>query len=442
MKIVNVTFDPSIIIARFEYVIHFLNHHSYCIGKVFFQLDQEAGGDLHYGINPVKDGIFIPQQAYFFTEQYQFGKPLFVNSFEFENIIYYSIEEKSKALTKLVSGNQLNFDVFETIFFHLSRVEERMYPSELLKDSGLMPENELMVVKSGVQSQPIVDELLKALLAFLNIKINAPKLNKIITHDIDLVVKYQNSANVLHSLGSTVKRSYSLRKIAKFGKDFVLSKLGLIEEPYFDLRLLSTKDDIQKIIYLYVGGLHEFDFPRSEKRNKYIKKWATEAKAKGYMIGFHPSFEAATNSQLFAEELKTLEGLIEKKVTFSRQHYLHFNHKSTLKVLQANGIRHDSSFGFNRHIGFRTGTAYEYRLYDWENESVSDIIELPIAWMDSAIWHWSTKNAEIFKKESTSFFSRLIEGDICINIHNNTIYDFGMYDIDLLDLKSKFEEHG
>lgn len=441
MKIVNVTFDPSIIIARFEYVIHFLNHHPYCIGKVYFQLDHQAEGDLHYGLNTVKNGIFIHQQRYFFTERYQFGKPLFLNLFEFENSSYHSVEEQYKALTKLVSGNQLNFDVFETIFFHLARVEERMYPSEMLTNAGLIPENDLFVVTSDLHQQPIVDELLKAFFKVLDIEINVPKLTKIITHDIDLVAKYENSKNIVHSLASTVKRSYSIRKITKFGKDFVLSRLGLIEEPYFDLRLLSTKEDIQKIIYLYVGGFHEFDFPRTEKRIQYIKKWAIEAKAKGYTIGFHPSFEAATNSQLFAEELKTLEGLIEEKVTFSRQHYLHFNHKSTLKILQSNGIKHDSSFGLNRHIGFRTGTAYQYRLYDWELDCVSDIVELQIVWMDSAMWHCSGKKASVFQKESIRFFNSLKEGDICINIHNNSIYDFAMYGVDILDLKSKFEDH-
>ena len=442
MKIINVTFDSSMIVERFKYAIHFLNRHPYSIGKVCFKLILEGKGDLHYGIKPRESGFFVPQQGYFFTERYQFEKPLFLNTFEFENDTYYSVEEKSKALNSLISDFQFNFDLFETIFFHLARVEERMYPIEQLTETGLMPENDLMVIKSGIHFKPIVDELLKAFFTVIGVEINKTKLTKIITHDIDLVGKYQNSTNVLHSLGSTLKRSYSLRKIAKFGKDYIMSRIGMMGEPYFDLRLLSTSEGIQKIIYLYIGGKHKFDFPRSEKRNNYLKNWAKQAKARGYKLGFHPSFEAATNLELFAEEIKILEGIIEENVIYSRQHYLHFSHQKTMKILQSNGIEHDSTFGFNRHFGFKVGTSYQYHLYDWANESLSDVAELPLSWMDSAMWHWSGKQASVFKEESYKFFSTLTEGDICINIHNNSIYDFEMYGINLVELKTKFESNG
>lgn len=442
MKLIKISCAPSFQSANLSYVINFINQHPYSFGRVKLEIHTVGKCDLHFGSNKKEDQILIPAQTYFFNDKYEYGDTIFLNTYTYKDKKVYSLENKANIETDCFNDGHFNFDVFETIFFHIARVEERMYPSELLTDAGLMPENELMIVKSGLQQQPIVDELLRAFFAVLNIEINSPKLTKIITHDIDLVAKYENSTNVLNSLGSTVKRSYSVSKIIKFIKDYVLSRLGFRGEPYFDLRLLSTKGDIEKIIYLYVGGNHQFDFPRSEKRNKYIKKWAIEAKSRGYSLGYHPSFNAATDKVLYQEELAQIEELVGQKIINSRQHYLHFDHKTTLGLLQSCGITTDSSFGLTRHIGFRAGTAFKYNLYDWERECKSDIIEIPIAWMDSAMWHWSEKQAKVFQLESLKFFISLSEGDICINIHNNSIYDFEMYGIDMINIMANFESNG
>ena len=89
-------------------------------------------------------------------------------------------------------------------------------------------------------------------------------------------------------------------------------------------------------------------------------------------------------------------------------------------MLIESGIKEDSSIGFNRHIGFRAGTGFPFLLYDFTTEKSTELLEKPLAFMDSSCWHESKKNKEKFESLFTEFFQNNgFNTHIVTNFHNS-----------------------
>ena len=135
--------------------------------------------------------------------------------------------------------------------------------------------------------------------------------------------------------------------------------------------LFSTCSWPQKIIYFMAGGITKYDNHYSIADQR-IKDIIALAKNKDYSMGLHPGYAAWKNPDLFLKEKKKLEEVVGEEVKHSRQHFLHFSFADTPGILEANGIKSDSTLGYQDLIGFRCGTGFPYHLYNFKEERAFD----------------------------------------------------------------------
>ena len=414
--------------SRIDYVLNFIEHHPLTQNKIRFTRDDSIRFDLklYYGTDSFSDTYNIPSQKVFFSDvlpQFDFLK---ANPYIFDTYHVYAVEVKSKPPGNFIQDHHFQFDILETIFFHISRFEEWYYLEGREDEHGRMDSKHQFLVKNKLQLKPVVDQLIFCFLKAFGIDIKERKTQFRMTHDIDFIVKRNDRWGVLKSMiGAILKR----------GKIHSASKIWQnrhLENPYdtFDWMLRKEKG-IEKIIYFLVGGKSKFDNP-CDLQIPVFKKTIQLCKERGYQIGIHPSYQSWKNKSLMQKERDKLQEAIGSIIDLTRQHFLRFSFKDTPKIIDALGLKEDSSLGYADQIGFRCGTGFAYYLYDFDNEKTFSFLETPLVVMDSALLNEGNFEARKIKKLLENFkVANQFNTKITYNFHNSRFYDALLQDIPL-----------
>jgi hypothetical protein len=415
------------------YVIEYLNRHPLKPKDLLISANQDVQNTLTYAL-----GGNIPRQDYIFSHDVVVAPQKGTYKF-FQDSYVYSIERENRA-GKFYDGLHFGFDIIETIFFHLSRYEEFYWPQDQLNPWGMMPEEKQFLIANRLNFSPIVDQLVSAFFEVLTRKKYSLPSTTSISHDIDYISRFHKESKPLHFVASLLKRQSTA--LVTYGLDFLNYSIRS-REPYTAIFDQFKSLELNKTIYMHIGGNHKYDLRPSKKRNEALIKIIKLAKYFGYSVGLHPSYLTASDIHLFEYEKKMLEEISNETIMHSRQHYLHFSWHDTLSILEINGIKKDSSLGYNDHIGFRAGTGFEYPLFDLKTRKTSSIIEIPIALMDSALWSECKKNKEAFNNVLETFYQKNeYDTHIHISVHNSAWYDYRLYGVDmnaLLHFNSKMK---
>jgi hypothetical protein len=105
----------------------------------------------------------------------------------------------------------------------------------------------------------------------------------------------------------------------------------------------------------------------------------------GMTVGLHGSFYAR-EEDTYRIEKERLEQVVGMPVTTHRNHYLRFGPLRIWNQLEAAGIRHDFSVGFNYRLGFRAGCAKAYRGFDFRRARESHVFSIPLLFMDAILF--------------------------------------------------------
>ena len=105
----------------------------------------------------------------------------------------------------------------------------------------------------------------------------------------------------------------------------------------------------------------------------------------GFEVGLHGSYNSALVPGRLAAEKTALEQATGLSVTSTRQHFLHWDIRTTPPLQADAGFSADSTLGFNRNIGLRAGTSLPFRLFDFEQDRAVEPVELPIVVSDPAL---------------------------------------------------------
>jgi hypothetical protein len=106
----------------------------------------------------------------------------------------------------------------------------------------------------------------------------------------------------------------------------------------------------------------------------------------GWEVGLHGTFESFDKSRELESQKQQIEESLGKKIVSIRQHCLHFDIKKTPIAQHRAGFKYDSTFGFNRIIGFRNGLALPIYHYDFENDKPLPILQIPLHIQDNALF--------------------------------------------------------
>lgn len=142
----------------------------------------------------------------------------------------------------------------------------------------------------------------------------------------------------------------------------------------------------------------------------------------GFEIGLHGSYHTCNNSTLLSDQKVKLEKILNRPVTSTRQHWLHFDIHMTPEIQRDAGVKVDSTLGFNRNIGFRAGTCFPYYLTDRKLNKI-DLLEIPMNIMDGALFTANALelNEEYAIKKSLQIMDMVerVGGCLTINFHPN-----------------------
>ena len=377
----------------------------------------------------------VPQNKFLFSDEYEFAANDFeINTYQFQDQKVWSIEPKdsNRSQNQFFTNARFGFDVFETIFFHISRVEEWNLKSAQLDAHDRMKAEEMILVKNSLEKIPVVDRLVIAFFEALGFKPKTfpTKINW--THDIDIIQKFPTFKKVIFAFGNVIFKQRNIRGFFKLTSQyFDFLKTG--KDPFDTFDLLLFKSDswkdfessheyelASKTIYILSGG----EVPKIENHfdlsNPRVIEFINLAKSRGYEIGIHPSYNSHLKKDLFKKEKEALEKLIGHDVQATRQHFLRWKFPETPRIIEEMGMKSDSTVGFADRIGFRCGTGFAYHLYDFEKERAFEFLEIPMVVMDVGLMR------DAHYKQDKSYLNRFLSENsqstlITFNFHNSTI---------------------
>ena len=99
----------------------------------------------------------------------------------------------------------------------------------------------------------------------------------------------------------------------------------------------------------------------------------------GYEVGVH-GIDAWHNDKAGEQELRRISEVVGKSKVGIRMHWLCIN-ESSPKILEKAGYDYDSTFGYNKAVGYRAGTTQVYR-----PPGAMNLLELPLHVQDAALF--------------------------------------------------------
>lgn len=278
------------------------------------------------------------------------------------------------------------FDIFAAVFWFLARYEE--YQEYTPDTHNRFPASQSYAFKNKFLDRPIVDEwigyfgrVIKQ--HFPEIEIRKNKFKALTTIDVDSPWCYKNKGVLRNMAGC-------LRDFSKADFDAVKLRLkvlrGKVEDPWFTFDWLvelmeSAALPIQ--FFIHVGDYGTYDKTVDYRSNEFAH-WINSLPEKAD-LGLHPSYKAATNKQVFSNEISRLSTLINDRITKSRQHFLVFSVPDYYPNLRDLGITEDFSMGFADKNGFRAGTCNAFYFFDLNKNEETKLRVHPFAVMDRTL---------------------------------------------------------
>lgn len=280
-------------------------------------------------------------------------------------------------------------DIMGTIFFLLTSFEDQL---ELPHDQyGLLRSDVTWLGRNQLFYRPIVDELLDLLEILLRrFAVNMPPRMRDYTFtyscDVDSPTLWHDLPFKLYMrglAGSLIKRRSTSEFACRLAARFSVSR-----DPYFSFQWICERLEeigITGCFNFKAGASNSFyDAPYS-LASPHIKNLLSMLVQHGHEIGFHPSYAAADNPNLFPSELKELRKASPVPVNGGRHHYLRFKGAHTWRMWEHAGLKYDASVGFNDSPGFRCGTAREFPVFDLLARQSLSLRERPLVAMEGTL---------------------------------------------------------
>ena len=116
-----------------------------------------------------------------------------------------------------------------------------------------------------------------------------------------------------------------------------------------------------------------------------VSEMMREIDRRGWEIGLHASWYSFDDVSEMKRQKEVIEKVLGHDIVSVRQHYLHYDIKTTPMVQEEAKFKYDSTLGFNCDTGFRFGTSYPWNIYDLEKESPCSVIEVPLIIQEGAL---------------------------------------------------------
>ena len=425
--IIGVIFLPSEV-NKIKYIFQFIKNHPYSPKGVEFIYNpttlETCDQVIWYGLKevaPQTSAYCIPRQNCLLNHQpHEPLPPLYANHYVWEGNTLFSVETTTtKEQQPFFAENLFGFDLLVMLFFHLSRLEE-YHVGSAYDSLGRRHTSSYFLVKEGLTETPVVDDLVRSFWQVMGLTPQTIRAHYSISHDVDYVRKFSSYSDLWRNLAGTFYHGRSWAEFMQNFRAYQQAKQDITSDPYYAFPFLFRASGVyrSKQLYLLAGGEHPHERPYDLDAPK-VREMIFLAKSRDYQVGLHPSTRAARDEHQFEQQKKHLEKILQHPIVISRQHYLLFLFPQTLHILQNQGIQEDSSLGYRDCLGYRCGTAFPYYLYDLVHNQESTILEKPLIFMDSALWHQTNYDPKSFISKMFTFIQSQPGSAMHFNFHNS-----------------------
>ncbi len=371
-------------------------------------------------INYSKDNIegsfqVIPEDLLFETNILQ--KKIKVSDWDHQKIFFQTSEA------------DLPFDIFAASFYLISRYEE--YLPFSADQHGRFEADQSLAGKNGFLYDPLVDQWICRFSELLNNKFPDLQTCKrefkyISTIDIDNAYAYLFKGTV-RTLGAGMRDLLKL----DFNENKKRFQTLAGEKDPFDtygyLESMHRKYGIEPLWFFLVGNYNTYDknLPLdNEAFQELIKNISAKTE-----IGIHPSYASNNDFAQLQKELKYLQGLSQKSITKSRQHYLKLLFTETYQSLIKLGIKEDYTLGYGTDVGFRASTCTPFNFYDLYNEKETELKIYPFQIMDVTLNQYLKLSVDgaIQRIEEIINKVKQVNGTFISLWHNESLSDHGYW---------------
>jgi len=277
------------------------------------------------------------------------------------------------------SHSEIPFDLIATVFFFLSRMEEKDFRHP---DDADRFYRESILYQYGQYRLPVVDMLaawfarkIRALFR----KHNQPYLCKsdfpdgkqmglAFTHDVDITRAYNPLRRTFLKW-----KSPEQKQIVTQAEDDIWS---------FDRLLPFYKEKGWKATFNFIPRRWEDLHYRYNIKTSRFRQLIKRLQEEGHEIGLHPSRYAFDHPQRYAREKKRLESVTGHPVLGIRQHYLRALYPSLWRTVENIGLKYDATLAFRRQAGFRGGICTPFKCFDNQENRPLGCMEFPTAFFE------------------------------------------------------------
>ncbi len=402
------------------------NRVHYALDLVFFDLlgveceltdKKEAflrylGPKMHYGDAPIANELFVKSTNLLFEHDISM-QTLNPSAFE-DNVVFFPVFSQHSCIP---------FDVFAAVFYVVSRYEEYL-PFKPDCYNRFRPEASCLY-EYGILEKPIAE--IWAQMLFSRLKERFPGLSSqhefefLPTYDIDAAWSYKNKG-VFRTVGGFARDFLAHRKDDVRYRMRVL--MGSDADPFdsYELQFSLQKEFHLRPVYFILCGDYNPNDKSVSIRNtafqnliKHIGDYAE--------VGIHPSFASYAEPERIGKEMQRLSSILNREVTQSRFHFLHFNLPHSYQHLIELDITDDYTMGYASHQGFRAGTSRPFRFFDIENDAPTNLTVHPFAIMDGTLRDYQDLDAEQSLEVAKNVIDEVkkVNGTFCYLTHNETL---------------------
>jgi hypothetical protein len=333
----------------------------------------------------------------------------------------------------------LCWDLIGSALFMLSRYEE--YVRRGNPDAhGRFPATASVLATSGWLQWPVLDMYLAVFVALM--KLAWPRLQIapveydrfVVGHDVDhpsSPMRWPGRQRLRVLAGDVGRRrdlGLALRRASSFAAGASnVSRLDPFNTYNFLMRA-SEVNDVSSTFFFLTRDSHLPDGSRYRVDDPWAVRLTSEIARRGHSIGLHGSYNSSTDSRRLRDEWAALEaacreiapGVLRRSI---RQHYLRWEPGVTWSAQADAGLSLDESLGYADAIGYRAGTARQFRAYDLNRHAPLSLRVRPLHVMDVTLLHYmSLERAETFRMVAEmAQRTRMFGGALSILWHNSSL---------------------
>jgi hypothetical protein len=404
------------ITPRLRYVVDFIAKEIFIepftitSDKLAFEFSEESR--LNYSDAESSDSEFFIRSTPLLFETGISSQP--VECFEVNN---------HKALFQ--TSGDFPFDIFAATFYLLSRYEE--YLPHQKDEFGRFAFPNSIAHKEGFLQIPLINiwlmDFRKSLQGkFPRLLFRHSSFKFIPTYDIDIAYSYLHKG-WKRNMGGLFRSLLQGKWKEAFERIQVLLKRK--KDPFDSYEWLDS-------LHLYCRLRAYYFFLVAEEQKGYDKNIPPGKKAfqqlimyhsSGYTVGIHPSWQSGNDEKLLKEEIEWLEFIVNKKIAYSRQHYIRIELPSTYQKLIKAGIKKDFSMGYGNINGFRASIASSFYWYDLENEQQTNLLLFPFCFMDANSFYEQKFTAQQAMDELLQYYYAIkkVNGLMITIFHNHLL---------------------